>query len=455
MPTGDQPRYDRPIFEGGQESSRPDPGRASGPRRRRVRLGHQGRLLLFTVAFLAVLVSAAYFALRPQAEEVYLDSYQVAEVGVRAFRVLVQGDGAVEPAEIRALTAPLEARVSEVHARPGDDVNAGALLVRLESRELEDDLASARSSAAQLELELQRAEISLTRDLERLEADLSRAASSRQEAEAAVGKTEALFEAGAIPLDQVEEARSKAADARTAETQAERALATGREDARLQRELARAKLASARAEVARLEREAAALEVRAPLSGRVLEGEWTVGEPVEAGVELFRLADLSTQYARIQVPARQASQLRVGQEASLFVEGRRLAGTVGFVAPVARQTEQGTVVEVRVSLPDEATARSIRPFAPLSAEVEVDRLEDQPYLARGPFYTSGEGGFVFKVSEDGTRAVRTEVRYGLVDGTALQILDGLEPGDRIIYSSYTGFRDRTEVRLAPEGGRPT
>ena len=59
---------------------------------------------------------------------------------------------------------------------------------------------------------------------------------------------------------------------------------------------------------------------------------------------------------------------------------------------------------------------------------------------------------MYKVTDDG-RAVRTDVSYGLVDGTALQILAGLKPGDRIIYSSYVGFRDRREIRLAPEGMR--
>lgn len=67
--------------------------------------------------------------------------------------------------------------------------------------------------------------------------------------------------------------------------------------------------------------------------------------------------------------------------------------------------------------------------------------------------SSGEGGFVYVIDEKERVARRQEVTYGMVEGTAIAIREGLKPGDKVIYSSYDGFRDRREVRLSAEGGR--
>ena len=443
MPTWDEPRYDRPIFE--------HPA-SSASQRRLLRLGLQGRLLLFALGLVSLLGWGLYAGLRPPTDEVFLDSYQVVEVGLRTFRVLVPAEGSIVPTSLHIVPAMVEARVAEVASRPGDDVEAGAVLLRLDAPGLREELAEKRFAVARLRVELALVDAVAIRELTQLEADLLEQVEARGRAEAELDRIRALFRAGAVSQAQLAEQEARVAELLRRQVRLEEELAAARHEAVLRKRLIETQLEAALDEVARLEARAGLLEVRAPFSGRILQGDWTVGALVAEGAELFRVADLSSQVARLEIPARQVNQVKPGQAATLYVEGTAWPGKVRSVAPLARQTDHGTTVEVLVELADPDVPARLRPFAPVTAEIEVGRLEGQPYLPRGPFYTSGEGSFVYKVTDDG-RAVRTDVSYGLVDGTALQILAGLKPGDRIIYSSYVGFRDRREIRLAPEGMR--
>jgi HlyD family secretion protein len=74
-------------------------------------------------------------------------------------------------------------------------------------------------------------------------------------------------------------------------------------------------------------------------------------------------------------------------------------------------------------------------------------------VPRGPFFASGDASFVYVLSEDGRQATRRTVRFGAIEGSMIEVLEGLAPGERIIYSSYSAFRAYPTIQLLPEGGR--
>ena len=72
------------------------------------------------------------------------------------------------------------------------------------------------------------------------------------------------------------------------------------------------------------------------------------------------------------------------------------------------------------------------------------------YLPHGPYLTSGQQLFVYVI--EGDRAVRREVQFGLLQGSHIQVLRGLELGESVITSSYDTFRHLEEIAILPEGG---
>jgi HlyD family secretion protein len=68
-------------------------------------------------------------------------------------------------------------------------------------------------------------------------------------------------------------------------------------------------------------------------------------------------------------------------------------------------------------------------------------------LPTGAFYNETGGNWVFVVAPDGRSAVRRQVRLGRRNANFIEVLDGLDPGEKVITSPYTGFAERDRLDL--------
>ena len=68
-------------------------------------------------------------------------------------------------------------------------------------------------------------------------------------------------------------------------------------------------------------------------------------------------------------------------------------------------------------------------------------------IPNGAFYTETGGAWVFVVAPDGRSAVKRQVRLGRRNQESIEVLEGLEPGERVITSPYTGFADKDRLDL--------
>ncbi len=70
---------------------------------------------------------------------------------------------------------------------------------------------------------------------------------------------------------------------------------------------------------------------------------------------------------------------------------------------------------------------------------------------RGAYLASSRELFVYVI--EGSKAVQRDVRFGSIFGNRIEVVDGLSVGESVITSSYEEFKDRREIKVAPEGGR--
>jgi multidrug efflux pump subunit AcrA (membrane-fusion protein) len=114
-------------------------------------------------------------------------------------------------------------------------------------------------------------------------------------------------------------------------------------------------------------------------------------------------------------------------------------------------------VEVRLFPKDERDSRGnsisapIRPNSGAGLEITVGRKKDVPTLPRGAFITTGGERIAFVVSQDGTKAKRSEVTFGASNADLIEVTGGLKDGDRVITSSVEAFKDRTEIEVSKGG----
>ena len=247
----------------------------------------------------------------------------------------VGGLGVIEPREPESrLSAAVPGRVSRVHVVEGQRVEAGTLLLELESATEEAQLAAAEADVAVAQATLARARRGLrTEDLQAITLDADAAEARATLSAGVLDRLERAGQSGAATGDEVERARRQAAADRAA-LEAARARQAGgrtgrREDVLVA--MAQVRVAEARRDQARatLER----LRVVAPIAGEVLEIRSRVGEYVQpsSADAVVVLGDTSQLRARIDVDERDIARVGVGNEALVRVDafpGRDFHGRV-------------------------------------------------------------------------------------------------------------------------------
>lgn len=447
---GAQPSYDRPIFAG---QSAPATRRSSRPR-----LSLQGRFFLFALAVFAVLALAAVLLFRPSTDVYLLDNYQMIRVGRHDFRTVLITAGRVIPNDTMRVTVPalsvgsFKASVARLYVEPGDDITKGQTLVELVSDELAEEILQLEDELAAAEIELAQALLQAEQEWAQRERELRRAQNSLKEAEDHAAFKQVLYELGGAAKRELDEALAAVEAQRVQIEEAEHALEITRQRSELNIRRAKNNVETLTKQLAAAREQAEALAIVAERDGRVLSVEVTVGSTVTPGSELLTLADLRRQHVEANITPEQATEVRPGLTAVLRFGSYTLPATVQFVAPQAVVTSEGSAVPIRLALEPDVAA-SLVPNTEVSVEIELGVKEGRLALLRGPFFSSGDASFVYVISEDGKSAERRDVRFGSIDGSFLEVVSGLELGERIIYSSYNAFRSYPQVQLLPEGGR--
>jgi ABC exporter DevB family membrane fusion protein len=247
----------------------------------------------------------------------------------------VGGLGVVEPAAPESRLAPaVPGRIARILVQEGQRVEAGALLVELESATEQAALAAAQADVAVAEAELARARAGVrSEDLEALSRE-AEAARVRAEASAAVAqRLEAAAPGGGVTADELDRAQRQAeADRLTAETAGARRRA-GVRGRPVDVRLAEAQLEAAVARRQQAEAQLERLRIVAPVEGEILEVHYRIGEYVQpGGVEpVIVMGDTRTLRARIDVDERDVGRVVEGAQALVTVDAypeRRFEGRV-------------------------------------------------------------------------------------------------------------------------------
>lgn len=326
----------------------------------------------------------------------------------------------------RVAVGPITAgTVAEVRVDEGDAVQRGQLLLRLD--DAEEEAAVAEAQAALAEAKARQAQLR-TVQLPQADAAVRRAQAELEEARKQWERYRALHQSGALAessLDQAERRLDVArADLERAEL-ARRGALGGAEAA-----LAAAAVSRAEATLRLAEARRDRTRLLAPVEGRVLSRAVEVGDAVQPGSVLLTLAAAGPTEVEIEPDERNLAALEVGQQVLVAADAfpsRPFAAVVRRIAP-AVDRQRGTV-EVRLEVPEPPPF--LRPDMTVSAEVEVGRKADALVLPVEAVRDAGSGRPWVLVVEDG-RAVRREVRLGLVGQRWLEVVEGLAEGEAVI-----------------------
>lgn len=211
------------------------------------------------------------------------------------------------------------------------------------------------------------------------------------------------------------------------------------EQTRLNLELARERLALL--EDGRVQSEAGDVEgvIRSPIDGFILEKSVEIGDPVvplttyQEGTVLMTMAAMDQLIFRGTVDEIDVGRLETGMRAEIQIGAlpdARVAGRLTEISLKARSEENATVFPVEITL-DAADETVLRAGFSANAEIIIERRTDVLTIPERLVTFEGDSARVEVLASDGTREWRT-VETGLSDAVTVEVLSGLEEGERVI-----------------------
>ena len=184
------------------------------------------------------------------------------------------------------------------------------------------------------------------------------------------------------------------------------------------------------------------LTLRAPIDGQLTSMDAEVGQNKKQGERLGQIDVQSGYKARVDIDEHYLSRIYTGLKGDFqfadktynliikkvftTVTAGRFQVDMQFVGAVPKGIRKGQTLQVRLALSEERQA---------------------VLVPKGGFYQQTGGNWIFKVSEDGTKAYKVNIQLGMQSPDYYVVNDGLKPGDKVITSSYETYGDIQELVL--------
>lgn len=183
------------------------------------------------------------------------------------------------------------------------------------------------------------------------------------------------------------------------------------------------------------------LRVRAGMTGVLEQVSVEVGQQVQPGANLVRVADPTRLKAELRIAETQARDLTIGQIASVDTRSGIIPGKVIRIDPSA---QNGTVT-VDVALEGELP-RGSRPDLSVDGTIELERLDNVLFVGRPAFGQEQSTVGLFRLDATG-EASRTQVQLGRSSVNTIEILGGLKEGDQVVLSDMSAWDQFERIRL--------
>ncbi len=185
------------------------------------------------------------------------------------------------------------------------------------------------------------------------------------------------------------------------------------------------------------------LNVKAPVSGRLTAFNVEVGQSLSRGERIGRVDDPSNFKVTANIDEFYLARVDIGQTADFSIGGGNYQLRISKIYP---QVTNGTF-EVDLVFTDNEPG-GIRRGQTVQLNLQLGDPSTSVLIPNGAFYQDTGGNWVFVVAPDGSRAVKRNVRLGRRNVRFIEVLDGLEPGEKVITSPYTNFIDMDRLEMS-------
>ncbi|MBR0286071.1 MAG: HlyD family efflux transporter periplasmic adaptor subunit [Bacteroidales bacterium] len=178
------------------------------------------------------------------------------------------------------------------------------------------------------------------------------------------------------------------------------------------------------------------LIVKAPIDGELGLLDVVLGQSIAAGTKIGQINSVGTYKVEAQIDEHYIDRVIAGLSATFERQGETYSTVIRKVYPEVRDGKFKADFKFDGEQPD-----NIRAGQTYYLNLQLGQPEEAVIIPRGTFYQKTGGKWIYVVNKDGNKAVKREIRIGRQNPQYYEVLEGLEPGERVITSGYDTYGD--------------
>lgn len=392
----------------------------------------------------AVLIFIVWLIFSDHSSSLVIDSRTITTGTARKelFNDYIQVQGSVQPITTLQLT-PLESGMVEKRLiEEGSSVKEGDIIVMLSNQNLnaevlnsesqlsnrENDLHNARIAMEQERLNLQKEQLTLNLDIQRKKRIFQQ--KKKLYEEKLVAREEYLQ--AQEDYDLAEQSRDIMLERQTQDSLARALQITHLEDA----------VENMRKNMNLILQRVENLKVKSPIDGELVRLGVELGQSISSGTMIGQINDLSDFKIQAMIDEHYIDKVHTGLEAKFERQQKEFGLRVNKVYPEVQNGQFKTDLHFSGERPE-----NIRPGQTYYIDLELGQPTESILIPRGAFYQSTGGSWIFVLSPDGTKAFRRTIKIGRQNPQYYEVLEGLDPNEKVIVSSYETYGDNEVLIL--------
>ena len=178
------------------------------------------------------------------------------------------------------------------------------------------------------------------------------------------------------------------------------------------------------------------LVVKAPIDGELGLLDVVLGQSIAAGTKIGQINSVGLYKVEAQIDEHYIDRVIAGLEATFERQGETYSTVIRKVYPEVRDGKFKADFKFDGEQPD-----NIRAGQTYYLNLQLGQPEEAVIIPRGTFYQKTGGKWIYVVNKDGNKAVKREIRIGRQNPQYYEVLEGLEPGEKVITSGYDTYGD--------------
>ena len=361
-----------------------------------------------------------------------IDPAKIAVVERGTMRRSVVATGKVEPITKVEIKSKANGIIEKLYVDVDQLVQPGQVLAELDRENLTARLRQARANLQAAEAAREGAAAQLKKD--EIQAEAPDVAFARRNAE----RAQQLFDQKLVSQSNLDDAKSALEQALNRQQAAQGQLVISR--AKVSEAVAN--IAQSRAALENAEEDLANATIKAPIRATVLTRDVEIGSPVSSilnlganGTLVFTLGDIARVFVRGKVDEADIGRVRIGQPASITTEtfrDRVFQGGVTQISPIGVDKDNGTTFEVKVSIDN--PGKELKANMTANAEIILEEFPNSLLVPEAAVFYDDRHNASVDLLDSSSRTGRTRVpvQAGVGNGTKMQIVRGINAGDKVV-----------------------